>query len=279
MRELGVTQIFARSPEAKGRIERANGTFQDRLVAEMRLAGATTIDEANKVLETFVPRFNERFGVPAADPLPSYRPLEPGMDIDAVLCFKERRRVARDNTVQYHGQTLQIFPGPERRTYARAHVEVQDRLDGRLMVCYRGKVLTPGEAPPLAATLRALAATRPEDEPEIPDTIDEETKTNKRRTGLGWDGDWYQDESKRSMHSDLVRAGMERARQQGKRIGRPRVTDRPEFAERFTATMELVGKSEITLTQAARHLGIGYATLKRLTDDQIPSRNAYAEVL
>jgi transposase len=279
MRELGVTQIFARSPEAKGRIERANGTFQDRLVAEMRLVGATTIDEANKVLETFAPRFNERFGVPAADPEPSYRPLEPDMDIDAMLCFKERRRVARDNTVQYHGQTLQIFPGPERRTYARAHVEVQDRLDGRLMVCYRGKVLTPGEAPPLAATLRALAATRPEDEPEIPDTIDEETKTNKRRTGLGWDGDWYQDESKRSMHSDLVRAGMERARQQGKRIGRPRVTDRPEFAERFTTTMELVGKSEITLTQAARHLGIGYATLKRLTDDQIPSRNAYAEVL
>jgi hypothetical protein len=64
MRELGVTQVFARSPESKGRIERANGTFQDRLVAEMRLAGARTLEEANKVLETFLPRFNERFGAP-----------------------------------------------------------------------------------------------------------------------------------------------------------------------------------------------------------------------
>lgn len=292
MRELGITQVFARSPEAKGRIERANGTFQDRLVAEMRLAGVTTIEEANNVLGTFVPRFNERFGVPAADPEPCYRPLDPGMDLGALLCFKERRRVAKDNTVQYHGQTLQIFPGPERRTYARAHVEVQERLDGRLLVCYQGKILTPGEAPPLAATLRALAS---ESEPGIPETTDEEIKANKQRTGLGWDGDWYRDESKRSIHGGLVRAGMERARQQGKCIGRPRVTNRPGFAQRFAATIELIKLGELTLTQAARQLDIGYATLKRLMDglilqsqsEDVPSssiacdndRNAYAEVL
>lgn len=298
MRELGVTQVFARSPEAKGRIERANGTFQDRLVAEMRLAGASTIEEANKALETFLPRFNERFGVQAADPEPSYRPLEPGMDIDALLCFKERRRVARDNTVQYHGQTLQIFPGPDRRTYARAHVEVQERLGGQLLLCYQGNILTPREAPPLAATLRALASTRPEAEPEISDMIDEEPKANKQRTGLGWDGDWYRDKSKRSMHGDLVRAGMERARQQGKHIGRPRVTDRPEFAQRFAAVAERIALGILSKRQRAKELDIGYATLKRLLDGQmqlpsqsvkessppIPavcdtSRNVYAEVL
>jgi hypothetical protein len=60
MRELGVTQVFARSPEAKGRIEKANGPFQDRLVSELRLAGVGTIDVANRFLETFLPRFNER---------------------------------------------------------------------------------------------------------------------------------------------------------------------------------------------------------------------------
>jgi transposase len=298
MRELEVTQVFARSPEAKGRIERANGTFQDRLVAEMRLAGASTIEEANKVLETFLPRFNERFGVPAADPELCYRPLEPGMDLDALLCFKTRRRVARDNTVQYHGQTLQIFPGPERRTYARVHVEVQERLDGRLLVCYQGNILTPGEAPPLASTLRALAATRPEGEPRIPDMTDEETKTNKRQTGLGWDGDWYRDESKRSIHGDLVRAGMERARKLGKHIGRPRVTERPDFPQRLLAIRERLGLGELSRRQAAKELGIGYATLKRLMDTQMQSlspisdksllpvvaeydgdRNTYAEVL
>ncbi len=66
MRELGVTQIFARSPEAKGRIERANGTFQDRLVAELRLVGISTLEEANCFLQEFLPRYNERFGVPPA---------------------------------------------------------------------------------------------------------------------------------------------------------------------------------------------------------------------
>ncbi len=164
MRELGVIQVFARSPEAKGRIERANGTFQDRLVSEPRLAGASTIDEANKILETFLPRFNKRFGVPAVEPEPCYRTVDYGTDIDAVLCFKESRKVAKDNTVQYHGHTLQIFPGPDRRSYARVRVEVQKRLDGRLLVYYQGKILTPEEAPPLATALRARANSAPEDD-------------------------------------------------------------------------------------------------------------------
>ena len=274
MQELGVMQVFARSPEAKGRVERANGTFQDRLVAELRLAGVSTIDDANSFLEAFLPRFNERFGVQAAQSEPSYRSVEPWLDIDAVLCFKERRTVAKDNTVQYHRQTLQIFPGPDRRTYARAHVEVQERLDGQLLVCYQGKVLTPGEAPPLADTLRALAAARPEGEPgtqmgiDMPDLTSEEPKANKQRTGLGWDGEWYRDESRKCMHRNLVRAGMERARQQGKRIGRPRVTERHDFIQRFATVAERIGPGGLSRRQAAKELDVGYATLKRLLDIQ-----------
>ena len=153
IQELGVTQIFALSPEGKGRVERANGTFQDRLVAEMRLAGACTLAEANRVLEEFLPRFNERFGVPAAEPGPAYRQMDDGVDVDGVLCIKEQRRVARDNTVQYHQRTLQLFPNADRPSYAGARVEVQERLDGRLFVTYRGKLLTPQEAPPLAARI------------------------------------------------------------------------------------------------------------------------------
>jgi hypothetical protein len=296
MQELGVTQVFARSPEAKGRIERANGTFQDRLVAELRLAGASTIEEANNVLGAFLARFNERFGVPAAQPESTYRPVDPGLDIDAVLCVKELRRVAKDNTVQYHGHTLQIFPGADRRSYARTRVEVQERLDGRLLVCYRGKILTPGEAPPLAATLRALAATRSEGESgaqmgiDMPDLTADEPKANKRRTGLGWESEWYRDESRKCMHRDLVRAGMERARQQGKRIGRPRVSERPEFSERFVAVAGRIGPGGLSRRQAAKELAIGYATLKRLLDAQSQSPNwtayqspaiekAYVEVL
>ena len=142
MRELGIRQIFARSPEAKGRVERANGTFQDRLVTELRLAGASTMVEANRVLEEFLPRFNERFGVPAAESGSAYRVADPALDVDGVLCVKEPRRVAKDNTVQYHGRTLQLFPGTDRPSYARARVEVQERLDGRLLVSYRDRKST-----------------------------------------------------------------------------------------------------------------------------------------
>jgi hypothetical protein len=110
LRELGVSQLFALSPEAKGRVERANGTFQDRLVAELRLAGASTLAEANRVLEAFLIRFNDRFGVPPAEVGAAYRVLDNSVDIDGVLCIKERRRVARDNPVQYHERGLQLFP-------------------------------------------------------------------------------------------------------------------------------------------------------------------------
>ena len=157
LRELGITHVIAHSPEAKGRVERANGTFQDRLVAELRLSGASTITEANLVLWDFLPRFNQRFGVPAAQPGQVYRSISMGMDIEGILCTKERRRVARDNTVQYRQRNLQLFPDADKLNYAGAYVEIQERLDGRILACYKGKILTPQDAPPLAATLRAQA--------------------------------------------------------------------------------------------------------------------------
>ena len=139
LHELGVTQIFALSPEGKGRVERANGTFQDRRVSELRLAGANTLDEANCILAKFLLRFNERFGVPAAEAGAAYRQPDAEFDVDGVLCIKERRLVARDNTVQYRGRVLQLFPDACRPTYAGARVEVQHRLDGQVLVSHGGQ--------------------------------------------------------------------------------------------------------------------------------------------
>ena len=153
--ELGVHQIFARSPQAKGRVERAGGTFQDRLVAEFRLAGACTMDEANRVLMDFLPRFNERFGVSPAQTISAYRPLDPELDLAAVLCFKHMRRVARDNTVKYDCHTLQLLPGTEHPSYAGNRIEIQKRLDGTLIVCYQGQVISTREAPPRPGLLRS----------------------------------------------------------------------------------------------------------------------------
>ena len=77
---------------------------------------------------------------------------------------------------------------------------------------------------------------------------------------------WYEDPARKQVHRDLVVAGMERARQQGKRIGRPRVSERPEFEQLYTRVLELLGSGGLSRRQAARELGIGYATLKRLLD-------------
>ena len=271
LRELGVTQVFAHSPEAKGRVERTSGTFQDRLVAELRLAGASTLAEANLVLREFLTSFNQRFGVPAAQPGSAYRALPEELDIDSVLCVKEIRRVARDNTVRYRGHTLQLYPGSDQPSCAWAHVEVQERLDGRLLVRYRGKLLTPEEAPPLAAELRARAEEGFVDAHTAVPLPEEHAATRKPRASLGWDGDWYRDDAKRCIHGELVQAGMERARQQGKRIGRPPVTEQDGFPQRFAAVVERLDQGGISRRQAARELAIGYATLKRLLDTSRPS--------
>ncbi len=152
MAELGVQQIFARSPEAKGRVERAAGT---RLVTELRLAGASTIAEANRVLWDYLPRFNQRFGVAPPEPTSAYRPIRPDLDLGSVFSFKYSRKVARDNAVKYHWRTLQLLPTPDRPSYAGIRVEVQERLDGSLMVYCQGRAIPTQEAPPWLTALRA----------------------------------------------------------------------------------------------------------------------------
>jgi hypothetical protein len=169
LKELGIQSIRARSPQAKGRIERLWGTFQDRLVSELRLAGATTLEEANQVLWEFLPRFNVRFAVPPSQSGSAYRPVEPGLCLEGVLCFKYQRTVANDNTVKLGEHTLQLLPGTERLSYARARVEIQERLDGSLVVTHQGNLVASKEAPPHAVPLRARK--RSPDQAEEPDVV------------------------------------------------------------------------------------------------------------
>jgi hypothetical protein len=155
LQELGIQSIVAHSPQAKGRVERLWGTFQDRLVSELRLAGAATLEDANRMLWDYLPRYNARFAVPPAHSGSAYRPLEPGLCLDGVLCFKYQRTVAKDNTVRLGEHTLQLLPGPSRSSYVRARVEVQERLDGSVVVAYQGSIIASREAPPHPAVLRA----------------------------------------------------------------------------------------------------------------------------
>ena len=172
MEELGTRLMFALSPQAKGRVERTAGTFQDRLITELRLAGATTVEQAKAVLQQFLPRFNRRFGVPAQCPEPAFRPMGPDLCLEQVLCFKHRRRVARDNTVKFQRHTLQLLPTQQRRSYAGAVVVALEGLDGRLSLQHEGRIIASQEAPPSPASLRSRngtspAATIPPSDPEL----------------------------------------------------------------------------------------------------------------
>jgi transposase len=141
MDELAIEPIPALSPQAKGRIERLFGTLQDRLVKELREAQACTIEQANETLLSYLPRFNERFSVPPAQPGSAYRSWPDDLRPQDVFCFKHQRIVSNDNTISFDGKQLQIPPGPQRTSYARARVDVHQLLDGCLRICYKGETL------------------------------------------------------------------------------------------------------------------------------------------
>ncbi len=148
---LGMEHIVAHSPEAKGRIERLWGTLQDRLVAELRLAGISTLAAGDAFLrDTFLPAFTARFAVPPALAATAYRPVPRGLDLDRVCAFHYDRTVAADNTVTVFGTVLQLQPGPHRRGYAKAPADVVHCLDGswRVYVHDRPVATTPAPADP-----------------------------------------------------------------------------------------------------------------------------------
>lgn len=158
--ELSITSIRSRSPQARGRIERLWGTFQDRLASELRLAGARTMEEANQVLQSYLPRHNRKFVVPAREPGSAFR--NPPASLDDFFCFKYYRTVGLDNVICLGPNRLQVLPSNGRHSYVRAIVAVHQALDGRLSVHYQGQRLNTRPAIPEAAGLRkATAGTSP----------------------------------------------------------------------------------------------------------------------
>jgi len=139
--ELEIELISAKSPQAKGRIERLWGVLQDRLVKALREAGASNQEEANQVLEKYLPKYNQRFMREATEPGTNYLPWPQEYRAKDFFCFKHTRVVMNDNTFSFDGHRLQIPPGPQQRSYARASVDVLQHLDGQLEVRYQGKSL------------------------------------------------------------------------------------------------------------------------------------------
>ncbi len=127
---LQIEAIYALSPQGKGRVERLWETLQDRLVSELRLAGACTAEQANAVLERYRPEHNRRFAIAPRDTAPAWRPLRRGVDLERICSLHYQATVRRDNTVHLGGSVvIDIPPAPRRRSYADKRVEVCQLLD------------------------------------------------------------------------------------------------------------------------------------------------------
>ena len=140
LEELGIQQIPAYSPQAKGRIERAWRTCQDRLVSELRLAQACDLDSANQVLACFCADYHQRFAVPAREAQRDFRSLPARFDLARCLSFRYQRVVSPDHVITFGAHSIALPPLSSKRGYAGDIVELSHHLDGRLLVSYR-KVL------------------------------------------------------------------------------------------------------------------------------------------
>src|ERR1019366_3523669 len=132
--QLGITYIAAQSPQAKGRIERLWGTFQDRLTSELRLAGANDLHSSNQVLLRFLPDYNRRFGRAPRNAEKAWRPAPE--NLDRICCFHHERSVSNDNVVQWDGRRFQIPPQPKRFSFAGAKAQLLESLEGKVSIYY-----------------------------------------------------------------------------------------------------------------------------------------------
>src|SRR5208282_1459290 len=160
MGQLGIELILANSPQAKGRVERMNGTLQDRLVKALRLAGINDLESANRFLEeTFLREFNRRFERVAASPLDAHRGVP--RDLDEVLSWEEERVVQRDWTVACEGQWYQLDRQHEALSLSGRKVVVRTLRDGQVQLVYRGRKLKWKQLPKRPARVQPSTPSKP----------------------------------------------------------------------------------------------------------------------
>ena len=179
MKELEVELILARSPQAKGRVERMNGTLQDRLVKALRRSGICELEQANAFLEkTFLPKFNAKFVVSAAKPANVHQSLPTDYDLGRILSLQQERVVQNDWTVRWENGFLQLDESASPQVRPRQRVVVCETLEGRLRlfvgkrelswspVCSRperprNKPKPRGDGPPKSSQGQRPSATHP----------------------------------------------------------------------------------------------------------------------
>jgi len=139
-KKLEIEIVPASSPEAKGRVERKHGVYQDRWVKELRLAGIGDIETANQFLPGFAEKLNAKFAKQPRSSADYHRPVPEGLDLGSVFCLEETRTVGNDWVVRYKNRFLQILP-QSNLPPAKNKVTVQECLDSSIHLVYRGKAV------------------------------------------------------------------------------------------------------------------------------------------
>jgi transposase len=158
MQELDVELICAHSPQAKGRVERRNRDFQDRLIKELRERHISDIDQANLLLETYLPWFNRKFAIKAASSEDLHRPVPAEVELSEVLCEQEERVVSNDWCVRWKNRFLQIESSHAELMLPRRRVLVRQLSDGRVLVEHQGKKLATRALPAHPRPVKAKRA-------------------------------------------------------------------------------------------------------------------------
>lgn len=141
MQALEIQIICANTPQAKGRVERANQTLQDRLTKELRLQGISTPEEANAWLPVFIADYNRRFAISPRSPVDAHQPLSPSDQLDRILCRKEERTLSKNLTFQYHKTIYQIRTNRPAYALRKAKVMILENSAGQITVLYKNQPL------------------------------------------------------------------------------------------------------------------------------------------
>ena len=137
LREVDIQLICANSSQAKGRVERANKTLQDRLIKEMRLRNISTVEAANIYAEEFIKDFNKRFGKVPISKEDKHRPLATHMVLDKIFCYKTERTVSKNLTFQHNRQLFLLEDNQQTRMLRRKKVELCEYPDGSIKIFYQ----------------------------------------------------------------------------------------------------------------------------------------------
>ena len=142
MDELDIKLICANTPQAKGRVERRNRDFQNRLIKAMRIAKISNIEAANAFLPSFLKKFNQKFAKAPNDPNNAHRPLLSSHNLDRIFCVKQSRRLSRNLTLQYENVIYQVIADRREYQLRKAVVTVLKTQDDAVTIEHRGKSLT-----------------------------------------------------------------------------------------------------------------------------------------